>query len=241
MCVLLDRIAIFKSQVRNMIKLTPYNICLISFVIVVVIDCPSFFVLTVTYETFKLNSTTSYQVWYFKNSDFANTQLGIVLTYVVYAIREGFVTLAQIVLNMASMYCFKQHMLKKARLSIGTPNRTGLAAASRVSELNMNSNRLPPTSQHRSGLQSTNVSRISTAETRATVMCFVMCILSLVEHVLVLTSVLYPFLDSNYFNLILIYNIAFQWQVYKRIADFFILYFMNSNFKNACLTFLHVN
>jgi hypothetical protein len=242
MCVLIDRIAILKSQVRNMIKLTPYKICMIAFVTVVVIDSPSYFVLTVTDEHFKLNSTTSYIVWYFKNSDFANTQLGIALTYMVYGIREGFVTLAQIFLNMASMYCFKQHMHKKTRLSIGAAaNRTGPAVVLHMSEGKRNSNRVATSSHHLSGFQSTSISRISLAETRATVMCLVMCVLSLVEHVLVLTSVLYPFLDSNYFNLILIYNLAFQWQVYKRVADFFILFFMNSNFRNACLKFLRIN
>jgi hypothetical protein len=80
--MLLDRIAIFKKGVKNAMKLSPYKMCIIAFVFVIAVEGPYFAGLTIDSIAFKLSPTSSFTVWYFKNSDFANSKLGTILIYI---------------------------------------------------------------------------------------------------------------------------------------------------------------
>jgi hypothetical protein len=92
LCILLDRISLFESRIKNTIKLSGYKISLIVFVIVVVVDFPFYFWATIYPATLKLNATTSYTLWLYKTSDFTNSELGSVLNDIATGLREKVVT-----------------------------------------------------------------------------------------------------------------------------------------------------
>jgi hypothetical protein len=230
--MILDRIAIFNKFVKSLIKLSPYIICCITFVVMVVVEGPGFLVLVISSESFKLNATTSYIVWYNKNSEFANSRAGTVLTYLVFIIRDVLLGIVQIILNFALVVCFKQYMSKKMAIHSGTT----------VAPINSTMNSTTGTNAQRktSDTAGGQTGRVSSADKRATVMCILMCILSMVEHLLVLASVLYPYFSSNLLIAFEIYSVSFLWQLLKRIADFFLLFFINKVFKKVCLKYLHI-
>jgi hypothetical protein len=234
--MLLDRIGIFKKEIKKYLKLSPYKVCGIAFVCVLVIEIPAFLVLTVSSESFKLNATVSYTVWFNHNSEFANSVIGAVLIYVIDVIRDLLVGLVQILLNVALIIYFKQYMDKKrlimhdSALAPSMSDRTTATQQQNSTTGNAQGNKLVAGQQD----------RVSRADRRATFMCILMCVLSTIEHLLVLASILYPYFGSSYLILLVVYSCSFLWQILKRIADFFILFFVNKVFKQACLEFLGI-
>jgi hypothetical protein len=241
--MLVDRIGIFKNKIKNIIKISPYKMCAIAFVFMVVVDAPFFFVLVVAAPLpFKLNATSTYIVWSYTNSAFANSELGIVLTYVVFAIRDVIVGLAQISLNFAVIVYFKQYVQNRHKIILKVPTQPPIG----TNEITTRNQQRPTIASNAQASQSRSVSvvqqeRVSSADKRATVMCIIMCVLSFIEHLLVFASVVYPYFSSNYLNSLLIYSCSFLWQILKRIADFFLLFFINKVFRKVCLKFLRIN
>jgi hypothetical protein len=238
--MLFDRIAIFKKKIKTVLKIHPYKMCCLAFVCVVLVDSPFYFVLVVEPLPFKLNATSTFIVWSYTNSAFASSKLGTVLTYMVYAVRDVVVCLAQISLNLTLILSFKQYIDKRIALH-------GMTGVFLVSETNkIDTHRQAPTPINVRPSKSPKIgvgqqSRVSSADKRATVMCILVCILSLIEHLLVFASVLYPYFSTNAFVSLLIFSVLGLWQILKRIADFFILFFVNKVFKKACVKFFRVN
>jgi hypothetical protein len=63
-------------------------------------------------------------IWFANTSRFAVSPLGKILTFMVYAFRDGIVMVVQIALNFSSMFFLKQHLRKKISLhAITTPDK----------------------------------------------------------------------------------------------------------------------
>jgi hypothetical protein len=227
--MLIDRIGIFNKEFKKLVKMSPYKMCTVVFVTVIVIDSPNYFIEMLESESFKLNATSSYKVWYYKISDFANSELGTVLNYLLIAVREVLITVAQIGLNLTSIYLFRKYLEKRRQLL-----HVEGTSMTRLNTMNASAN------QHVEQASDMS-SRVSSAEQRATVMCILMCLLSVVEHFLVIVCIVCVYLNLSYFNLILVYNCSFLWQLVKRIADFMILFYVNKMFQKACLKLLRMN
>ncbi len=64
--ILLDRISTFKKNVKAWFKLSPYTICLICLMSVIIVSGPYYFTNQVSSVTFRLNSTENFTVWFFR-------------------------------------------------------------------------------------------------------------------------------------------------------------------------------
>jgi hypothetical protein len=248
--LLLDRIAIFKPHIKRFFILPPYKMCLLAFVLVIVIDSPYYFFQVVASETYKLNATTSYTVWFYENSNFANSQLGKILIYTLIVIREVLVTLTQIILNLVSIFYFRQYAEKKRTIMNDLALALPTLDSKKMPSLITNHHSIPNIRNYSTKTAASNPrisfqperhhDEVSSADTRATIMCILMCMFTVVEHLLFFASIVFPYVSSNYFFLSLLNACSFLWQVLKRIADFFLLLFFNLMFKKACLKIVRV-
>jgi hypothetical protein len=241
--ILFDRISTFKQSIKAWFKLAPHKICIISLIIVIVVSGPYYFVNYVDSVTFKLDSTENFTVWFFRSSDFAKTTLGSALMFTVYGIRDLGMMILQIILNVISMYLFKRYCTKKAKLT--APRVT--ASEFRVQETNFNlSVILAPTGvvsmvgSEKINLPSKRRSPVSTTEQKATQMCLFMSLLSIMEHLLVLIGLAFPYFTTDFFVIVIMFNFTyFFWQL-KRAIDFFLFYSFNKNFRKTCLRSIRI-
>ena len=134
--ILLDRIAIINKLVKIYLnKLSPTLICIVLFGLCTVIDFPYFFVFEPDSITEKLDANTTFTVWFANTTPFAKSQLGKILTFTIYAIRDFFVVIVQIALSILSTVLLKKYLNKKMKIN---SNSINFKQISQISKLDMN-------------------------------------------------------------------------------------------------------
>jgi hypothetical protein len=113
---MLDRIAAIKPEFARFIPLTPYKLSMIAGVCCFLITLPFDFVFVPGSLSFELNATVTFTQWFTSTSEFSHTFLGVLLTFIEYAIRDLLVLVVEITLNIISILLLKSHFNKKKRL-----------------------------------------------------------------------------------------------------------------------------
>jgi hypothetical protein len=134
--VLLERISYFNAKDKKLFRLSAYKISTIVLLTYVSINSPYFFAFSPTSKTVKLDPETYFTIWFLNISEFANTQIGKAITIAVISIRDRLVLLIEIIMNVVSIYLFKQHMKKKMRIQ--RPSHMSQMAASSAASLSSN-------------------------------------------------------------------------------------------------------
>jgi hypothetical protein len=110
--------------------------CGITFIITFIINIPFYLAFMPGSQIIHTSRNATFTVWFSANTPFSTTQLGIVLTFACYALRDVVIMAVQIVLNIASILYLKAHLAKKKRI-MSTPG----GAASRVSNTRLKETR----------------------------------------------------------------------------------------------------
>jgi hypothetical protein len=216
--IIIDRIGLFQAGFKkNIIKLSAYETCLVSLALTLILNIPYYLETVVNSNTFRLNATHSFTVWKFEESPFSQTRPGVIVSLICDIIRDLLVAAIQIVLNFIFILSFKRHIDKKNRLvSIVEPQQETAT----------------------SSLEIARRTRISVAELKATTMCIIVCMLSIIEHLSVLSTVLITYFTTNDTIISVAFSIAFQWLLHKRILEFFVFVFFNKKFKKIFMNYL---
>lgn len=229
--MLLDRIAYFNKKVElffQRIKLSPYLLSLMSFVLCFLIYSPNFFIAQP--GSISLNiMNQSVTIWYVKSSEFSTTQLAIILKAVALFIKDGLVTVIQVALNLISFYMLKQFLKKKRRLApipLGTVNES-------VSTKGAHTSRVEGTSS--SATSATTTSR----EQSASFMTIALVFLSIVEHAMLIVANVYVYFTYN-LTVATLFNFTSFFGSLRRVLDFVIFLVFNRQFRTACLEALRL-
>jgi hypothetical protein len=217
--ILLDRISYFKFEFKSLFIISAYKISAIALAVCIIINSPSFFAYVPTTRTFKLSATETFTIWLSFNSTFGFTLLGKILLIIVDSIRDILVMILEVTLNILSMHLLHKHLNMKRKLH----NMTAVTSK----ELNKTSAVFQAAL---SALRKKDV--ISKSDLRATMMTIVMCLSSIVMHVLLAVSIIYPYFGYNINVLIFSFVTNFMLPV-KCVVDFFTFYFFNVNFKRV--------
>jgi hypothetical protein len=193
--------------------------------------------------TVNLNQTTSFTIHFSTTSAFSTSQLGQVLTFVVYAFRDGAVMLAQFVLNIMSMILFKKYLNKKNKILSTVVHKSNEHRTTHIHDIvaleppvrtNVMSIAAVCLSDQRVSTQTLKKPSLSKSDTNVTSMVIVMCLMSFLVHIILLVSTIYPVFYFNIINFILYFIIDFSLPL-KALIDFFLFYFFNKNFKKCTL------
>jgi hypothetical protein len=229
--ILLDRIAYFNKAVQRFFTLPPYKICAISFVAVFIINMPYNFQFVPLSETRRIDVNITFTIWFSTNSAFINSHLGKILTYVLVSIRDLGIVLIEIILNITSIVLLKQHFVKKNR--IGFLRTTHLNNGEASVSLNVSAYpKALDTNNQNQRVASLNRS-IARAEHRATMMCIILCVFSIAYHIVMLTSVIYPYFSFD-FNVFLLYFLTDLFSPLQSVFDFTIFFVFNKIFRVKC-------
>jgi hypothetical protein len=242
----LDRIS--KLKVKNFCNFSAYKVSMVGFAFCFLVNFGYFFVFEPGSRTFNAVITDEgtviygFTLWFFTQTKFARTELGRIVLYTIYVIRDLFMMIAEIVVNCVSVYYIQQFLKKKSNLvrpkSINpvTTNLTSNTLTITVEDSRPTMNSVKSKKETK---KTTSEDSNMKAELRAAIMVVIMCALSVTEHIMLLTCIIYPFYNPNGGQTT---NLLF-WSgnfsiVFKHAANFPIFYAFNKNFKRIFWKYL---
>jgi hypothetical protein len=246
--ITLDRISNFHKSITKLFITGPYKICAVVLAFCFITNAAFYFDITTGSMVVSVkNSSHILTVWFNYPSAFSYTQLGTVLTVMLECWRDAFLTLAEIALNCVSIQCLRQYFKKRAVLingptsvktthgpkthegkSMEGSNNSNLPTVSyQVAKNNVTTNTVQ---KKKTTTAVQNASGMSNADMRATIMTIMMCALSVLEHISMLSCVVYPYFGTSLLNIDFFCFGGNIGQAVKHSANFFIFYFFNKKF-----------
>lgn len=221
--ILMDRISFFCQWLKasRFNQLSPTSICVWTLIVCIIIDAPSFVYYEIEYQTFRLDATRNFTIWFSKPS---TNKILTILEYMVMAIRDILVLLIEVWLHITSIVLFKKHLKRKKQISLKmckslSSSQTGTA------------NPLKRMSVFRSSVRNRR-RQGSAAEQKVTSMIAIVCTMTIAEHAVNVTCVLYSFYHVNLTTFVFYTLSDFLWPL-KRFILFFVFYSFNSKFRSV--------
>ncbi len=237
--ITLDRIACFNTQLKQYIRLSPYKASMIAYLACVLVNFPYFFVYRPNSRQVLLNSSQPFTLWASSTTDFAKSQAGTIVTFVVYAIRDVGTMLIEIVLNLISLYYLNQYLKRKSVLL----HFNNINSTTKTSHLLNRYNRYEKTTNVTTVNADSSIPQESKEESdrnpvkKLTVMVIFICLISVLEHILVLAGITYSYFstDPNYSAatyriLQAVFNLSIT---IKQLVNFPLFFIFNKNFKRS--------
>ena len=206
--ILLDRISI----VKNCIKLGPYKICLVLFLVAVVIEIPDDLENMPFSASFPTSPNQTFIILFLNNT--AVLYL-LQCSMTVYFVRDLGGLIAQILLNLASVYLLKAHFNKRKRIMSRPGASTAPTAATNATSQSVRSTSVRSSRKN-----------VSSAEANATVMVTVMCVVSAIQNLVTLLGYMYSIFNIGFTTFILYRCIELCW-VTRCVVDILLFYAFN--------------
>jgi hypothetical protein len=238
--ILIDRISYFNKKVKDMVKLGAYKTSGIALVISLVINMPVFFAFRPHAAVSMLNATTSVTIYSTAPSEFSLTPLGTALTFIIFALRDVLIMIVLIVLNAVSTWILRDYFVKRTKLLRGVANLVDTRSNQPATDV---TNTVQVALKSRSSIAqaaATDTSRSNAKrEQRVAVMAILICFIEVCNHGITFACDIYPYF---YFDIIafILYSLSNLFLPASALADFFIFYFFNKNFKKVCLGYFNM-
>jgi hypothetical protein len=266
--ITLDRIFSLTPRLQSYANLvSPYKLSFAFGIVCLAINFPFFFVFTPSSMTLPISPTENYTIWFIGETEFAISHVGTIVSFTVYAIKDGLFPATEVVANVISIMLLRSHLNKKTVLlkrsitsRVGTAIQTitvGPAtdqrSVSKTESTRTANNYGAAAGAFRQNMQqqqpivsfaNANMSKISAGkasrlmEQKMSIMVVLMCVLTCFEHVLLITSCIYPILAAN---AIVFHNIYFYGVlviVFKHTMNFVLFFLFNSIFRKACFNMI---
>jgi hypothetical protein len=222
--ITMDRISNFYKPVKKIFILGPYKMCTLILMFCFVTNIPDFLHYSASVFISTVNQTHVVAFWHISWSSFTFTPVGGVLVIMNAVFRDLFLMLVEFAVNVVSIFCLKKYFKNRAKLLIAERTRTNNAGTN--IEGNNNTTNMAP--QVVTSHETYNV--MSSANLRATYMTVVICSLSLLEHMALISCVV-----SQFFNISLLASdyVCFGGNFsigLKHSVNFFIFYIFNKKF-----------
>lgn len=210
--ILLDRIALFIRPVKSlMTKLTPTQICLLTFIIVFIIDVPFYLSYGPTENTFRLNNSDNLTLWFSTVTEFTSTKAGMILTLISYILKDIVVLIVEIAVNLVSFVLLRSYLKRKFKHQ-QSEGGSSVAVGSIANPVYVNAR------------------QIASSEQKASLMVILVCFCSFIAHVLTVLSSFYSYTNINFTGFVLYFSLNVCLSL-KCIVDFLVFLFCNKNFK----------
>jgi hypothetical protein len=234
--ILLDRIGTFRNRVTRWIKLSAYKTSLIAFFCCAAFDFPYFFAYTPASLTVNLNATHAETFWYFSQSAYSLSQVGIVINFIMFTVKNLVFTSIVLILNVISVYLLKEYMVNKSRL-FGKPSSAKVAAAPNAA-INrpggygiQNRVKIAPAAKR---YKETRNERSLKVNQNMSIMVIIISFMSILEHLILFASGIYPYFGSDAVILQLISYLACLSISSKHALNFVLFYFFSIKFQLIC-------
>jgi hypothetical protein len=236
--IIIERIVTLSSysKFKYFMKLPVELVGLFALLLCLTINLSQFFFLHPIKKSIALDTERRVDIYFMSKSNFSQTILGQILTYLQYAIREVIVLFVIIIFNIISVVLLRKQLHKKSKMLKASQN-----IVLTQKQVFYKSDGTIPLSlyqgvgQHRMSIKST-ATTISRIDQKATIMAIIMCTLSSIEHFFILTVLVSLSFDLsfNFFVLALFCN---TFIILKHGTNFFLFYITNKKFRIAYQTF----
>jgi hypothetical protein len=150
----------------------------------------------------RLNPTTIYRINTWSVTEFIHSDLGVKISLSTYIFRDIILLLFEAIINIFTIVCLENYIRNKNKLQ-NPLNQIAIA----------NGNK-----------------RINESEQKATVMIIIMSILSTIQHIFLMTTVIVLNFYSDQAALLFgFFSNAFV--SFRHVINIFLLYFLNKNFR----------
>lgn len=236
--VLIDRVSFFNRSVKKWMTISPYKLCIYSLIFCIITNLPFHLTYEPGSQTFPIDANTTYTFWFSAFTAFGQTKAGFILPIMVFVLRDAVVLIVQIVVSIISTYYLKTYFKRKiAQKPPGANSHIG--TAQHTASINLNEKKtseafaLRSTVASRAPMTTNRTNNLSSADQRATLMTIILCLVSILEHVVNLLVNVYPYF---YFNIVtyIFWNVANYIWVFKRVVEFFVFFGFNKNFRKMC-------
>jgi hypothetical protein len=203
-------------------KLSPMKNTMIAFIASVILVGPQFFVYSPNQYTIFSNRTGFSTVYFVETSAFAKSLGGKIIQNAVTIFRSVVICLIYIILNLISLYLFKQHMTKKSQM-----------VGPRITENSISVLSIQNSSLQRNISQNNAGAKLN-AERNATQMVTFMCVVSVVHQIVLLANFLYVLIVGSFnFSTSILLFITSEVTSLRHATNFFVFYFFNRNLSSA--------
>jgi hypothetical protein len=200
-----------------------------------------------------LNETFAQTVWFGGVTSYGTSEVGTILTFIIYGIRDIFLMVVEILVNIASAYFLKQYIDKKSKLlntphtalalGINTVHPESLSAQQGTSKTNKTDSK-PDKAENALTSQTVarpNTGKVSKSDRKLCVMVVIMCVLSGIEHFFYITCCAYPYFGSDAIVFHFLYYLCFLAMSIKHSLNLFLFFIFNNKFRSSCLKLFKKN
>ena len=198
------------ESVKKLIKLKHFWIFLL--ILSVVINIPNFFITTPGYVDIMIYNTTLIRNHFNKQTGFAISPVGKIVTYLMFFVRDFITLVAKIGLNIASIILTKKYFNKLSVSSTTKFERKDSIIAS--NQINI----------------TTNKTYMATVDKNLTYIAVIMSVLSSLENFFFIISYVYLIISFNQVGLTVYFFSNFMFAI-KHCSNLFILFLFNNLFK----------
>jgi hypothetical protein len=233
--ITIERISLIKTRFKLVLKLTAYKMCMAAFLLCCIINVPFYFTFQTSSALFQLDTGSAYTIWFPEPSAFARSRAGMIINFIIAFIRNLFLMTVEILLNVISIYYFKQYLIKHSK-AVQTLRGNMVHG---IAEFNGTPNQYNTNNQHLAREPPSHATARS--DQRACFMVTSLCILSIFEHVIFTASDVYTiFFNSTTTSetTFLFYFSTMFSCVLKHALNFPLFVIFNKNFKRACWSHL---
>ena len=220
--IVLERISLFVKFFKTFA--TRINFCcFIGLIVCIILNVPYFFVYVPKTNEFNISSTSSVYITYYDVSNIAKTRIVQILTYIEFVLRDFLLLVFEILSNLISVIFLKKHLEKKTILSnshIALTNDNSFNSESIITS------GLPQEGKKR---KVNSNSEITSAEKNMTILVILMSSLSVFEHTMILSCVIYSYYFVDYTAFLLGFLGDFS-IILKHSSNFFLFFLLNKKF-----------
>lgn len=211
--IILDRIYIFVPQLYNLPKPGVYKVCLVTLLVCVIIDSPSF--MSNTVQPIQLNGPNE-TIWLGAKTEFSYSNFGMNLLMVLHVVRTLIIFAIEMILSCLCILLLRRSIKKKIKFKARFSNR--IAVFDRTTPV-------AGTTRQKSILKKRDESSM-VCQQQMTIMVIIICLISSIEHSFVIVSYLYC-------KIFLLRTISSFVHPFKHLFDFFAFLYFSKRFQQS--------
>jgi hypothetical protein len=222
--IILEQIFILLNRGTFFSRCSAYLNSIVLFVICLIVNFPFFFAFEIATYAVKLIDGEIYTIYLIVPSEFALDQMGEIILWILYVLRDILTPMVQIICNLLLVVNLKRHLEKKLKLLPQKSNKN--ISIKKTTEIDEQA------SQHPTNLHSLKQTAITVRkETNAAKMVITVSVLSILEHLSIFLILLGFQFGLEFTNKIdFLPNTSI---VLKHSTNFLILIFFNYNFRKV--------
>lgn len=235
----LERLFYFLPSLSYINSISWKKVALALFLLSLALNSPHFFVYVPSYIDVNLDKDNVFRIYFWGFSEFAKTQTGKIVEYVIYFIRDMLTLITETVLNVLSIILLNRHLARKRDMVISINHNNNNEAAVEAARHDSSSLSMQTTSNTNNNANVNAISPATMASNKneflnrvnrnLTHMVIIMCSLSALQHIFFLYCTFYFLVAQDLTAYSVCYFSNFITS-FKHFSNFFVFLIFNNLF-----------